>query len=183
MSGSFWDLSDGTAANESASASYSGNTGFEPIPNNTRVLAMPEDVEWKTYQGAEHVSIKWRVAKPSQYANRVLFQSLYVTDDKPQFPGGKGHDCVKVRDEARRTFATINLNTGSKLGAGKPTDIEMQKAFVNKPMVLLVGLFNEKNNIRGVHAKDTEIAADVAKKAKPAPIANPFDDEGDDIPY
>ena len=45
-------------------------------PDNTQCIAAIEEAKWADYQGESYINLKWRVMRPAEYANRVLFQKL-----------------------------------------------------------------------------------------------------------
>ena len=57
-----------------------GGGELAPIPDNTKVMAVAEEVKNDEYQMDRYIKIKWRISQPSEYANRVIFQKLKVDD-------------------------------------------------------------------------------------------------------
>ena len=100
---SFWDLSDGGAANENVEKEYEVPGGnMEPIPNNSDVLAYIKAVKWASKKDASErfIEIQWQVEKPETVANRVVFQKLWVADLDPT---AKSEEKARQkRDKARR---------------------------------------------------------------------------------
>jgi hypothetical protein len=183
---SFWELSDGGTAAETGKSFDAGGGSLEPIPKGTNVMASIDEAKWTEYQGIENLNVKWRVLKPAAYANRVLFQKLYLTDND-----ARSKDPAAKRDKARRMFAAIDSNAGGKLlkKATKPTDEELALALTNKQMVLSLGVWDMDgktgNWVQAIHDKSAEVK-EIEKPAatrKPAPISDPFDDDDDSIPY
>jgi hypothetical protein len=107
---------------------YSGPT-IEIIPKGTQCLAYIEDAELEhSREGDEqYVSLKWRVSKPTEIANRVLFQKLKIWD-KDQ----------KKRTRAFMMLAAIDANAGGVIaGQSKdPDDALLSRALLNKPMLI-----------------------------------------------
>lgn len=167
---SFWDLEDGTKANENTKTEYEMPGGsMEPIPNNSDVLAEIKEAKWDTaYKGTEKfISIQWKVAAPDAVKNRVVFQKLWVADLDPN---AKSQDKAKEkRDKARRMLATIDANAGGKLAMSTeaPTDDSLALALQGKQMVTKVMVWdmprsdgpgrNVGNWISAVKPKDSEL--------------------------
>lgn len=175
---SFWDLSDGGAANEDVKKEYEVPGGnMEPIPNNSDCLAYIKGAKWASKKDAaeRYVEIQWQVEKPKDYLNRVIFQKLWVDDLDPM---AKSEDKAKEkRDKARRMLATIDANAKGKLMASgdAPTDDSLALALVDARAVIKVMLWemddaqNYGEKIRGnwvsaVKPKDAE-----TKKGDPLP--------------
>ena len=187
----FWQLDDGGDATETGKEFDAGGGNFENIPDNTNVLACPDEVKWDKFNENEFVSIRWSVLKPEAYANRKIFQKLWVADDDPQ-----AKDPSKKRDKAKRMFAAIDANAGGKLAkSGKrPTNDSMTTALVNKPMVikLMVWEFTDDdgqersgNWVAAVSPKSHEISkGDEPAPKKKEPAGKPVDGNLDDeIPF
>jgi len=190
---SFWQLSDGGSATETGAAYEIEGGSITPIPDDTSLLAMIDEANWKTTQGGdEYINLRWTVVTPDEYKNRKIFQKLWVTDDDPN-----AKDAGKKRDKARRMLAAIDANAGGKLSqkAGKPSDDDLARALTQKLMTIKVkswsmddnqnpGAKIEGNWICAVSAKSKVASPVKAETPKPAPVQD-FDDslEGDDIPF
>ena len=191
---SFWELDDGEDATDTGKEFDGGGGNFENIPDNTNVLACPDEAKWDKFNEAEYVSIRWSVLKPETYANRKVFQKLWVADDDPQ-----AKDPSKKRDKAKRMFAAIDANAGGKLAkSGKmPTNDSMTTALVNKPMVIKLMVW-ELTDDQGQERSGNWVAAvspkshEISKGDEPAPAPKkkaatkqPVDGNGDDdeIPF
>lgn len=188
---SFWNLSEGDNAVETTTKEFDGGGGrSEPIPEGTTVLFMPDDVKWaEDRNNNEYLSIRWRVLKPADYAGRVVFTKLWVTDDDP-----RAKDAQKKRDKAKRMLAAIDANAGGKLGrkSGKPSDDDLAVALVNKQMTGRLGMYSidgdqgdkiEGNYVQAVGAKDRPVT-ESAKATQKATVQTrqgktPIDDEDD----
>ncbi|HEY4714778.1 MAG TPA: hypothetical protein VIH30_11140 [Aquirhabdus sp.] len=123
---SFFKLSTGETAAASTTFEMGGGD-IEPIPKNTNVLAAVEEAKISEYQGEQTINLKWRVLKPEAYAKRVIFQKIKCWDtDKEK------------ADKAVQMLAAIDANCGGKLmkSGAEPTDMGLQSALLNKPMVL-----------------------------------------------
>ena len=173
MSDNFW----GNAATDATGEFDSGGGSSELIPEGTNVLAAISEIEWTLYNGDEYISAKWTILKPDEYKNRKVFQKIRVMDED-----------VKKSDKAKRMLAAIDKNAsgGKLLSLGrKPTDLDMAKALVNKPMVLKLGVW-EMNDKSGnwVQAVSPKTAQQPTPKQdqKPAP-ANVDADFDADIPW
>ena len=71
---SFWDLSDGESAatGEKEFEQPSGN--FDPIPNDSNVLAHIDEAKWdQTQNNDQYVSVRWVIDGPDEYLNRKIF--------------------------------------------------------------------------------------------------------------
>ena len=193
---SFWDLSDGESAAETASKEYEQETGnLDPIPDGSSVLALIDEAKWSETRDrdAEFISLRWSVLEPAEYANRKVFQNLWVTDDDPN---AKDSDkAAKKRDKAKKMLAAIDANCGGKLArtARKPDDDALALALTNKPMIIKCmvwertgsyGSVNSGNWIAAVSpkSKGVDVKASAPKPAaRKAALAADVDD--DDIPF
>ena len=140
-------------------------------------MAAISEIEWTLYNGDEYISAKWTVLKPDEFKNRKIFQKIRVMDED-----------VKKADKAKRMLAAIDKNaSGGKLLSldRQPTDSDMAKALVNKPMVLKLGVW-EMNDKSGnwVQAVSPKTGQQSAPKPAPAPApTNAYSDFDDDIPW
>lgn len=123
---SFWQKQDGSQV-ENTSSFEMGGGDIKPIPNNTALIAAIEEAKWDSYEGDNYISLKWRVMRPSEYANRVLFQKLHVFDPK------KG-------DKAKQMLMAIDANCGGKLAKLRdtPQDEDLMMSLVGKPVAIKV---------------------------------------------
>ena len=141
----------------------------EPIPNNTRVNAMVDEVKWETWEGDKYISLRWTILAPEDYKNRKVFQKLYpLGDSKAKNSEGKA-------DKAKRMLAAIDANCGGhlvKLGK-EPSDTDLM-VLLNKPMLikLMVWEIDDK--------KGNWVAAVSASSAPPPPVDKADDDS---IPF
>lgn len=127
---SFWQKQDGSAV-ELSTSFESGGGEIVPIPNNTMLVAAIEEGKWSEYQGEHYINLKFRVMRPQEYANRVLFQKLKVFDAK------KG-------DKAKAMLGAIDANCGGKLAklTDAPEDMDLMTALVGKPMAVKVQVWD-----------------------------------------
>lgn len=131
---SFFNLSTGTNATENNVGTFeSGGGVMEPIPANTSVLATCEEAKIDTYEGESQINIRWRVAKPEEHKNRVIFQRVRCWDNDPN-----------KRDRAIMMLAAIDANAGGKLAAtgAEPTAFSLQQSLVGHPMILRLDVWD-----------------------------------------
>ena len=179
---SFWSTSDGQSAQQTEGKFEIGGGDLAPIPDGTSVLAIAEEAKNDEYQGNAFIKVKWRISKPAEYANRVIFQKVQVFDKDP----GKA-------DKAKRMLAAIASNAGGGLfsamqqrGEESPSDMSLAQ-LCNRPMVLKMGVWElddkskSGNWVQAVSpAKASAAAPAPAPAPKPAPAAAVLDD---DIPF
>ena len=167
----FWGLSDGSSATDTDENFELAGGNLEPIPEGSTVIAAVEAAAWKDDKdGNEFLEIKWRVAKPEAFANRVIYQKLWVTDADPR---AKDEAAAKKKtDNARRLLSRIDAEAGGKLArkSGKPTDDELAVALQNKLMAIKVMVWAMKGN-DGSDMSGNWIAA-VMSKTKPVEITS-----------
>ena len=187
---SFWDLSDGEQVK--ADTEYEAPSGGEPIPDNTDVMAYPDEVKWDEKDGNEYITVRWRVAKPETYKNRVVFQKLWVMGNNPQ---QKDPDKRKKQgDNAKRMLAAIDANAGGELMTieGKPSDEQLQAALMNKFMVIKVKLWEmtgddgkamSGNWVCAVSPKDKGVSEAVTQKPQNNIGGGSAQNLGDEIPF
>lgn len=180
----FWNTSDGQSAQGTEGKFDLGGGDIAPIPDGTSVLATAEEAKNSEYQGDEYLNIKWRVAKPAEYANRVIFQKVRVYD----------RDAQKA-DKGKRMLAAIAANAGgglftemAKRNESKPSDISLSQ-LCNRPMVLKLGVWeldDKSKNGNWVQAvAPAKAGAAAESKPAPKPVAKPapVDDFSEDIPF
>ena len=176
---SFWDLSDGGAANEDVQKEYEVPGGnLEPIPNDSDVLAYIKGAKWASKRDASerYIEIQWQVEKPAEFLNRVVFQKLWVDDLDPS---AKSEEKAKEkRDKARKMLATIDANAKGRLmqSTDAPTDDSLALALVDARMVIkcmewsiedrATGEMIRGNWISAVKPKDAETRAGKALPVK-----------------
>lgn len=182
---SFWDLSDGGAANENVEKEYEVPGGnMEPIPNNSDVLAYIKAVKWASKKDAEekYIEIQWQVEQPEQFKNRTVFQKLWVAHLDPM---AKSEEKAKEkRDKARKMLATIDANAKGRLmqSADTPTDDSLSLALVDARAVIKVMEWSidpkdgtdmiRGNWISAVKPKDAETSVGKAREVKAKPAAS-----------
>jgi len=189
----FWDLSDGESAN-TGEKEYEQETGnLDPIPDGSSVLAIIDEAKWQETRdrAAEFISLRWSVMEPAEYANRKVFQKLWVTDDDPNAKDAE--KAAKKRDKAKRMLAAIDANAGGKLSKvpRRPSDDDLALALTNRPMIIKCmvwemkgsdGTMNSGNWIAAVSPKAKGVSMTEAKA--PARKAAPVSDvDHDDVPF
>ena len=192
---SFWATSDGTIATTTG-GSYEAPTGnSEPIPDGSSVKAVISSAQWKSPKdndSVEYVELEWTVVEPEDYANRKVWQKLWIDDFDPSVA-----DPVKAQrktDNHKRMLAAIDANAGGKLAkkAVRPTDHDLALALMQRPMIAKVkewAIGDAKGNwiaaISPGKGGEVKIAAAAApKKAAPAKSSAFVDDDLDsDIPF
>lgn len=191
---SFWDLSDGTSAAGQGGEYEVAGPNLEPIPDGSTVLAMIDEAKWdaKPNKPERFISLRWTVLKPEAFANRKLFQKLWVDDMDPQAKDG-----AKKRDKARRMLAAIDANAGGKLTAVQrtPVDDDLALALSNRPMTIRLGQWSIKaddgsdltgNWVQAVGAKNAELkvgSPPVIAKPAASPVAARAQVDDDEIPF
>lgn len=162
---SFWNTSDGQSAQNNDGKFEMGGDALAPIPDGTSVLAIAEEAKNSEYQGDEYINIKWRVSKPQEYGNRVIFQKVRAYDK----------DAGKA-DKAKRMLAAIASNSGGGLfnsmqqrGEDRPSDISLAQ-LCNRPMVLKLGVWELDDKSKSGNWVQ---AVAPAKAGTAAPPANP----------
>jgi len=151
---SFWQKQDGSQI-ESTTTFEAGGGDIQPIPNNTALIAAIEEAKWAEYEGEHYINLKWRVMRPAEYANRVLFQKLKVFSPKQG-------------DKAKQMLAAIDANCGGKLAKLKdaPEDMDLMTALVGKPMAVKVQIWD-------INGKTGNWISAVAPAKQQAPQAQP----------
>lgn len=165
---SFFTLSDGNSVKSDGNMDMGGGS-FDPIPEDTNVLAAITESKIDSYEGERYINNSWTVMAPAEYKNRKIFQKLRVYDADPA-----------KKDKAIRMLAAIDANCGGKLVASgkEPTDALLTQCLLNKPMVcnLQVWEINDKsgNWISKVSPRKGQ------QEAAPAPAV---EDDMDSIPF
>lgn len=171
---SFWNLSDNSSAGAVGTSFETGGGDIEPIPNNTSVLAAPDEAKIDHYEGDEYISLRWTILAPKEYQNRKVFQKIRVFDED-----------AKKSDKAKRMLAAIDANAGGHLlAAGKqPDDALLTKSLVNKPMLLKIQIW-EIDGKKGnwVSAVSPKQGSAPASALPPAPANAPAADFPD-VPF
>lgn len=156
----------------------SGDGDFAPIPKGTSVLAVAEDATNAEWQGDRYINVKWRISKPDEYNNRVIFQKIRVYDSDPA-----------KAERAKRMLAAIATNAGGKMfqamreaNESEPSVMSLMQ-ITNKPMVLKLGVW-ELDGKTGNWVQ--AVSPYTRQNAQPAPDEpqEPADDPYlDDVPF
>jgi hypothetical protein len=182
---SFWALNDGSDVKDTGTTFETTGGDLEPIPNGTGCIAAIEEAKWDDYEGDRFISLKWRVARPAEFANRVVYQKVKV------YGTSKDKDPQATSDKAKRMLAAIDANCGGKLSkvAGEPSDQDLMTALVGKMMAIKVMVW--KMEIQGEEKSGNWVSAVAPSKGgqqaaplpKPVPAPAATDDFDDDIPF
>jgi hypothetical protein len=147
---SFWDLSDGETAADTPKEYEVPGGNMEPIPNNSDVLAIIDEIKWTTNGNEsdprEYISARWSVMAPEQFKNRKVFHKIWVTDFDPN---AKDEAAAKLkRDKNRKMLAAIDANSGGMLtkSGDTPTSDALAMHLTNKPMVIKCMVWSMKGN-------------------------------------
>lgn len=168
---------------------YEQKGGGTVIPEGTRVLATVEEIKTQTFDGSSHESLnlKWRVEEPEEYNNRVFFQTIKNNGDDPlsqYYNKDKQEGKIK---SAQNMFAAIDANAGGNIKKlmRKPTDEELTKYIVAAKMWVHMGVYNNKQIIRGVSAfRDIDAPSKQAANAKATTAKDSVADDSEmDIPF
>ncbi len=169
--------------------SFEMSTALELIPHDTNLLSAAEEAKWDVYEGVNFIKIKWRAMAPEAYKNRVVYQKIKIEDQKED-----------VAKKARDMLFAIDYNAGGKLSAAnvRPTDEMLAAALMHKPMVIKMGVYENKkkdkdgkeeskkyNYVMAVAPRNAN-AAPSAPAAQALPATPPPAAQGgfdDDIPF
>ena len=158
---SFWNLSDSNEKLDTTGSFESGGGDMAPIPDGTQVKAAIDESKWDSYEGVEYVSLRWNVLMPAEFKGRKIFQKVRVKDaDK------------KKSDKAKKMLAAIAVNAGGGLlKVAEPGDQDLQKHLMNKPMALLLKVWEiDKTDGTGKATGNWVSAVSPLKKSEPAPV-------------
>lgn len=175
---------DAWGESEESTGEYTQSTSFDPIPEGTRCAVEMEEIKFDSFPGSshEHINIKWKIDEPEEYDRRKFFQTIQINGTDPNSQYYKEEKQQKIIETARKMFFAIDKNAGGYIAAlrRKPTTEELQKYLIGARMMVLLGVYNEKNVVRSISPLDkTEEPKPQASKLKPKPA----DDEDDDIPF
>lgn len=191
MSTNFWDDEDGNEIEQKQEFEIAGGK-FETIPAKTQCLALIEYIGWEQFEDAgetEYIEVTWSLLKPDCYANRKVPQKIQVCGKDQNRDDYDESKTSKVIKNAKGMLAAIDGLAGGKLFAlkKKPTDNDLQKALLNKPMLITLQVWETKNkfgeDITGNWVSKVESAkgaqlTNPKKTEKPVP-----DSDNDDIPF
>jgi len=184
MSNNFWQLSDGQEAEITPAFDMGGG---ELIPNDTGCIATIEEATWKEYMGDRYINLKWRVLRPSDYANRVVFQKVKIYG----MAGDK--DPQAASDKAKRMLAAIDSNSGGGLRSveGEPTDDDLMRHLTGKKPIGIKVMVWEIDDKKGnwIAAVAPPSGGNNQPPARPRPAPQPVVPQqsnniaDDDIPF
>lgn len=167
---SFWT----TEALASTGTVETGGGDMTPIPAKTQVKAAIDEAKWDAYEGDEYISLRWTVLAPAEFKNRKIFQKVRVNDPAKA-------------EKAKKMLGAIAVNAGGGLlkTAGEPTDSDLQKHLLNKPMALLLQVWKIKPDDGGEEITGNWISSVSPLKAKSAPEPTPVVDDrlDDDVDF
>ena len=169
---------------------YEQKGGGPVIPEGTRVLATVEEIKTQTFDGSSHESLnlKWRVEEPEEYNNKVFNQKIKNNGEDPlsqYYDPSKQESKIK---SAQNMFAAIDANAGGNIKKlmRKPTDAELTQHIVAAKMWVHMGVYNNKQIVRGVSAFRyvDEPSKQATNATAPKTPANQVGaDDVDDIPF
>ena len=165
---SFWT----TEALASTGTVETGGGSIEPIPAKTQVKAAIDEAKWDSYDGEEYISLRWTVLAPADYKNRKIFQKIKVNDPAKS-------------EKAKKMLGAIAVNAGGGLlkTAGEPSDSDLQKHLLNKPMALLLQVWKIKPEDGSDEMTGNWISSVSPLKSKAAPTPPPAEEFDDDIGF
>jgi hypothetical protein len=180
-------LSDGTTikAPEKDYETPKGGGDFTLFPDGTSLKAAIDEAKWsKDDAGRERLNLRWAVLQPEEYANRKVFQTLWIKDLDPNEVKRGEDKAIAKRDRQRMMFAAIDANAGGKIVELIGDDVEIKDEHLmthltNKAMVIRIDMFTPKggtdrNYVAKISQKSDPIssAAEIAAgMAKLSPIA------------
>ncbi len=108
----------------------------EPIPENTQVVAAPDDGGIKEWQGETKAELRWSILD-GPYKGRKVFQKLKIFDSDPE-----------TSKKARAMLAAIDHNAGGGLRASgqAPTTELILQHLMHKPQALKLGVWDMNGN-------------------------------------
>lgn len=189
MSG-WWSVDGEDLRNTSASDDLPSNSGFAPLPNNTKVLAIVDSAGIGEKDGNRYAEATLTILKPEGYANRKLFPRFWIYDDNPS-----AADAKKKRDNDMRRFVKLDASCGGKLAkSGKiPTDDDIALAMTGKQIIVNVMLMEPKDGKEPFNwysdywpkgAKELSEAPARSAPKRQTQNASAFDDLDDsDVPF
>ena len=146
---SYFKLSTGESVQSTGEFELGGGD-IKPIPKNTVVKVIAEQVKWTGFNDEpEFIDITWTVQAPAEYKNRKIFQKVKVDDRDPN-----------VSDKAIRMLGAILHNAGSgfeALGDGKPSGDLLNRIITFKPMCLKLGVWEITKDEFGNPLAESEI--------------------------
>lgn len=185
---SWWTTSTGESAVSNETNFVDENKGFgEPIPEGSYVLAMIDKAQWKNARDSDSqsVNVQWTVLKPEQFANRKVWQNLWIRDAEP-FLAAKGETqkAAERRDRDLKKLSVIDNNARKKLRECPDYPDDTALATLNNAMMVIsLGVINGNNFVRDVMEKSHELKVGVAKSEPAKSSGNTSRDLDDEIPF
>ena len=139
---------------------------FETIPAGTQCLAYIEDAYLDVKDDEQLVNLKWRIQRPDEFGNRVIFQKLRIWDRDG-----------KKRNRALMMLAAIDQNAGGVISSqsNDPDDALLNRALPNKPMLI-------KLDVWEIDGKSGNWICAVAPRPSGAP-ATPAPVKAEEVPF
>jgi hypothetical protein len=169
---------------------YEQKGGGPVMPEGTRVLASVEEIKTQTFADSSHESLnlKWRIEEPEEYNNYVFYQTIKINGTDPLSQYYDENKQEKQIKAAFVMFSAIDKNAGGNISKlmRKPTDAELTQYIVAAKMWVNLGVYNNKQIVRGVSAfRDVDEPSKQATNATaPKTPANQVGaDMEDDIPF
>jgi hypothetical protein len=146
-------LSDGTIikAPEKDYETPKGGGDFKPFPDGTSLKAAIDEAKWaKDNAGLESLKLRWSILLPEEYANRKVFQTLWIKDLEPNEKARSEEKAIAKRDRQRMMFAAIDANAGGKIVGLINDDVEIKDEHLmthltNMAMVIRIDLFEPRD--------------------------------------
>jgi len=171
-----------------------GGGDFPVIPDGTRVKALIEKVElfdednkkfnYKTGLDEECISVRFDIEE-GEFKGQKIFKNYFIeSNDETE------------KTKARNMFFAMDHNAGGKIMAlkRKPSEDELNRYLINKSMVIVVGMMQDKktkekrNYLQGLSASKNKPSHQAAPLQSEKPVqrqqARPMsNDMDDDIPF
>ena len=169
---------------------YVQSVSSDPMPEGTKVLASIIEAKWHMFDGSKHenINLKWQVEEPEEYNGKTFYQMIKVNGDDPNSQYYKPEKQDKVMADARLALSVIDKHSGGNIFAlkRKVTTEELKQFLVGAKMIVTVGVYNNKQLVRGISAAEgvtapSKQAVNTAKAMPKKPADNGFD--SDDIPF
>lgn len=185
---SWWTTSTGESAVSNETNFVDENKGFgEPIPGGSFVLAMIDKAQWKNAKDsdAQSVNVQWTVLKPEQFANRKVWQNLWIRDLEPFLVAkGETKKADDRRDRDLKKLSVIDNNARKKIRECPDYPDDTALATLNNAMMVIsLGVMNGNNFVRDVMEKSHELKVGKAKEPTASSSGNTSRDLDDEIPF
>ena len=151
--------------NESSDSGIYESESFEPLPDNTILVACitSSKTVYDDKESEEIIELKWLVIE-GEHAKRKLYQKIRINNTDPDKAG-----------RANKMMMAIDFNCGkhlSRLGR-YPTNDEMGAALIDKPMKIVTGVW-EQGDKKGNWIKAVYGLNDDIQKPENKPADEPF---------